>query len=57
MANTSYTPLELDRVISIVRDAFTSATERDIYTGDTLQVFIIRKGQPVELQEFPLKRD
>ena len=57
MANTSYTPLELDKVISIVKDAFTSATERDIYTGDCLQIFIIRKGQPVEVQHYPLKRD
>ncbi|KAI9264054.1 nucleophile aminohydrolase [Phascolomyces articulosus] len=57
MANSTYTPMELDQVISIVKDAFTSATERDIYTGDCLQIFIIRKGQPVELQHYPLKRD
>ncbi|KAI9484640.1 nucleophile aminohydrolase [Zychaea mexicana] len=57
MANSKYTPMELDKVISVVKDAFTSATERDIYTGDCLQIFIIRKGQPVETQHYPLKRD
>jgi 20S proteasome subunit beta 6 len=57
MANTTFEALELDEAIKIVKDAFTSATERDIYTGDNLQIFIIRKDQPVEVQEYPLKRD
>ncbi|KAI8340030.1 nucleophile aminohydrolase [Chlamydoabsidia padenii] len=55
--NASQEPLELDQVLRIVKDAFTSATERDIYTGDNLQICIIRKDQPVEVQHFPLKRD
>ncbi|CAO3623233.1 unnamed protein product [Cunninghamella echinulata] len=55
--NVSKEPLELDTVLRIVKDAFTSATERDIYTGDNLDIFIIRKGQPVELQQYPLKKD
>ncbi|KAI8391052.1 nucleophile aminohydrolase [Radiomyces spectabilis] len=49
--------LDLDTAIRIVKDAFTSATERDIYTGDSLQIFIIRKDRDVELQTYPLKRD
>ncbi|KAI8067811.1 nucleophile aminohydrolase [Gongronella butleri] len=57
MQNVSHAPLELDEVLRIVKDAFTSATERDIYTGDTLQICIIRKDQPVEVQYYPLKRD
>lgn len=57
MQGASYTPLELDQVLRIVKDAFTSATERDIYTGDCLQIFIIRKGRPVEVQHYSLKRD
>ncbi|KAG5462800.1 MAG: proteasome subunit beta type-1, partial [Olpidium bornovanus] len=32
------TPLPLDKVLRIVKDAFTSATERDIHTGDYLQL-------------------
>ncbi|SAM01969.1 hypothetical protein [Absidia glauca] len=55
--NVSHAPLELDEVLRIVKDAFTSATERDIYTGDNLQICIIRKDRPVEVQHFPLKKD
>ncbi|CAO3591156.1 unnamed protein product [Absidia cylindrospora] len=55
--NVSKEPLELDEVLRIVKDAFTSATERDIYTGDNLQICIIRKDQPVEVQHYPLKKD
>ncbi|KAI9266148.1 nucleophile aminohydrolase [Helicostylum pulchrum] len=57
MANRSFENMELEEVLKIVKDAFTSATERDIYTGDNLQIFIIRKDQPVEVQVHELKRD
>ncbi|KAI8379901.1 nucleophile aminohydrolase [Choanephora cucurbitarum] len=57
MENVSTNDLELDEAIRIAKDAFTSATERDIYTGDSLEIFIIRKGQPVEVQLYPLKKD
>jgi 20S proteasome subunit beta 6 len=57
MANKKFEEMELDEVLKIVKDAFTSATERDIYTGDNLQIFIIRKDQPVEVQLHPLKND
>lgn len=57
MQNVSSDDLELDEAIKVVKDAFTSATERDIYTGDNLQIFIIRKDQPVEMQLHPLKKD
>ncbi|OAD75212.1 hypothetical protein PHYBLDRAFT_110897 [Phycomyces blakesleeanus NRRL 1555(-)] len=55
--NADKTPLDLPTVIGIVKDAFTSATERDIYTGDNLQIFVIRKGQDVEVLTYPLKKD
>ncbi|KAF7732556.1 Proteasome subunit beta type-1 [Apophysomyces ossiformis] len=55
--NAPNTSIQLDEAIRIVKDAFTSATERDIYTGDSLQIFIIRKGQEVEVLNYPLKRD
>ncbi|CAG8499498.1 12426_t:CDS:2, partial [Acaulospora colombiana] len=35
--------LPLEQVIRLARDAFTSATERDIYTGDLLEIFIIKQ--------------
>ncbi len=50
------TPLSQEQVVRIVKDAFTSATERDIYTGDFLEIFIITKdGVTKEL--VPLKKD
>jgi 20S proteasome subunit beta 6 len=48
--------LPLDQVLKIVKDAFTSATERDIYTGDYLEIFIITK-HGVEKQKIDLKKD
>lgn len=48
--------LSLDNVLRIVKDAFTSATERDIHTGDYLQIMIVR-STGVEEQKFPLKFD
>ncbi|CAG8471737.1 1204_t:CDS:2 [Dentiscutata erythropus] len=48
--------LTLDRALCIAKDAFTSATERDIYTGDHLEIFII-KQDGVTTESYPLKRD
>ncbi|KAJ1911982.1 Proteasome subunit beta type-6 [Tieghemiomyces parasiticus] len=48
--------LSIDEAMRIVKDAFTSATERDIYTGDFLQIFIVTSAG-VEEQLHPLKRD
>ncbi|KAJ1674702.1 Proteasome subunit beta type-6 [Spiromyces aspiralis] len=46
----------LEKARSLVIDVFTGATERDIYTGDNLQIFIVTKDG-VQLEEIPLKRD
>ena len=56
--NLSYplVQLPLSKVIQIVKDAFTSATERDIYTGDGLQIMTITKDG-VKEERYPLKRD
>ncbi|KAI8919698.1 nucleophile aminohydrolase [Entophlyctis helioformis] len=43
-------------VIRIVKDAFTSATERDIYTGDFLEIFVITSAG-VTKEKIELKRD
>lgn len=48
--------LELSPCVELVKDAFTSAGERDIYTGDTVELFKIT-GTGVEVEKFELKRD
>ncbi|ODV91898.1 hypothetical protein CANCADRAFT_78732 [Tortispora caseinolytica NRRL Y-17796] len=48
--------LSLDEVLQLVLDAFTSATERHIQVGDSLQILIVSKDG-VEERMFPLKRD
>ncbi|CAJ0761117.1 17863_t:CDS:2, partial [Entrophospora sp. SA101] len=54
--NVDKVPLPLDKAITIAKDAFTSATERDMYTGDYLEIFVITKDG-VEIQSYDLKRD
>nr|CAG8524283.1 12863_t:CDS:2 [Entrophospora candida] len=49
-------PLPLDKAITIAKDAFTSAVERDMYTGDYLEIFVITKDR-VEIQSYDLKKD
>jgi 20S proteasome subunit beta 6 len=49
--------LTLDQAIRLTRDAFTGAAERDIYTGDGLEIFVIKKGEGVSLLKFDLKQD
>ena len=48
--------MTLDRALAIVRDAFTAATERDIYTGDAVDVFIVTR-EGVRKERFELKKD
>ncbi|KAI9138333.1 nucleophile aminohydrolase [Paraphysoderma sedebokerense] len=48
--------LPLETALRIVKDAFTSATERDIYTGDYLEIWIVKKDG-VEKVGYPLKKD
>lgn len=43
MVNVEPTPVQLDKAISIIKDTFISATERDIYTGDSVIINIITK--------------
>lgn len=49
-------PLTIDRAIKMLRDAFNSATERDIYTGDYLEIFIVTK-EGVRIEKYDLKKD
>lgn len=48
--------LSIQEALAIVKDAFTSAAERDIYTGDSAEIFIITKDG-VKLDRIMLKRD
>ena len=55
--NRSYTvKLSKEKVIGLVKDAFTSATERDIYTGDNLVINVITKDG-IWAEHFALRRD
>ena len=54
--NPDTTPIPLEKAVKMVRDAFNVATERDIYTGDAVEIHIItRDGVRVELHE--LRKD
>lgn len=48
--------LALEPCVELVKDAFASAGERDIYTGDTVQIFKVTKSG-VEEERFELKKD
>ncbi|KAG8188308.1 hypothetical protein JTE90_008950 [Oedothorax gibbosus] len=48
--------LPLDKAITLVKDLFTSAAERDMYTGDSVVLNIITKDG-IEEQRFSLRKD
>lgn len=48
--------LSIDECLSLVKDVMTSAGERDIYTGDSVDIVIISKDGMKE-EKFQLKRD
>lgn len=48
--------LTLQEAVDLVKDSMTSAGERDIYTGDSVQIAKIT-ATGVEYESFPLKRD
>ncbi len=48
--------LELEEVLELVKDAFSSATERHIHVGDGLEILIVTKDG-VRKEYHPLKRD
>ena len=48
--------LPKEEVVEIVKDAFISCGERDIYTGDQVEIAIITKDG-IEMQTFALKAD
>mmetsp|Transcript_35232 Transcript_35232/g.52398 ORF Transcript_35232/g.52398 Transcript_35232/m.52398 type:complete len:260 (-) Transcript_35232:54-833(-) len=48
--------LGAEEVVEILKDAFVTAGERDIYTGDSLEIMIIKKDG-IQKQTFALKAD
>jgi len=57
--NNRLTPkptLAKEEVVEILKDAYVSATERDIYTGDTLEIMVITKDG-IQTSTFALKKD
>ncbi|QLQ79028.1 hypothetical protein HG537_0B03750 [Torulaspora globosa] len=48
--------LSIEEVIKLVRDSFTSATERHIHVGDGLEILIVTK-EGVRKEYYDLKRD
>ncbi|XP_028394699.1 proteasome subunit beta type-1-B-like [Dendronephthya gigantea] len=53
---TDIPPLTKEKAVALVKDVFTSAAERDIYTGDAVVLHLITKDGIVE-DSFPLRRD
>ncbi|KAJ3122405.1 Proteasome subunit beta type-1 [Nowakowskiella sp. JEL0407] len=54
--NDARVNLPVESVVKIVKDAFTGAAERDIYTGDYLEIFIVTRDG-VQLEKMDLKKD
>eukprot|EP01126_Amoeba_proteus_P035947 TRINITY_DN363_c0_g1_i5.p1 TRINITY_DN363_c0_g1~~TRINITY_DN363_c0_g1_i5.p1 ORF type:complete len:158 (+),score=29.78 TRINITY_DN363_c0_g1_i5:403-876(+) len=54
--NTPVVSLSLEQALCLIKDGLTSAGERDIYTGDFVDIAIITKDG-VKYEKFELKQD
>ena len=48
--------LTKEKAVFLVKDVFTAAAERDIYTGDAVVISVVTKDGVSE-EAFPLRRD
>ncbi|XP_007439546.1 proteasome subunit beta type-1 [Python bivittatus] len=56
MQGVEQVSLSLEKALQLVKDVFVSAAERDVYTGDSLKICIIRKDG-IKEETFSLRRD
>jgi 20S proteasome subunit beta 6 len=56
MEGVTETPVSMDRALSILKEVFISAAERDILTGDGIFINVISKDG-LRAETFPLRRD
>ncbi|KAG8444346.1 hypothetical protein GDO86_009508 [Hymenochirus boettgeri] len=56
MPNAEQVPLTLEKAIKLVKDVFISATERDVYTGDSLKISIVTK-EGIREESLSLRKD
>lgn len=49
-------PMPVKKCIAMVKDVFTSAAERDIYTGDSIIISVVTKDG-IKSEQFPLRKD
>ena len=48
--------LTADEAVAVIKDVFVTATERDIYTGDSVEIKLIQKDG-IKTEIFMLKHD
>jgi len=56
MQNVTKEPITPEKAISIIKDTFISAAERDMYCGDGVAICIVDKNG-VRQEKFDLRRD
>lgn len=56
MEGVQHVPLTQEKAVQLVKDVFISAAERDVYTGDALQICIITK-EGIKDETIPLRKD
>lgn len=56
MQNAKELPLPREKALSLLKDVFISAAERDIYTGDSIYIIIIT-ADGIQEEKFELRKD